>query len=141
MDERAFCDRDELGPPRTSVPTIKKITDGGSICDRNDLGRPMVAPTSEMDVVVFGYRPNKDLYLTLHNKKETRGSLLSACFFLALILNYRTSMSLWITISKTSLGNIGSSYEITLYHHPQKSFLLLFFKKEEKKPHHKLTSQ
>ena len=33
----------------------------------------MVAPTSEMDVVVFGYRPNKDLDLTLHNKKETRG--------------------------------------------------------------------
>ena len=30
----------------------------------------VVAPTSEMDVVVFGYRPNKDYALALHNKNS-----------------------------------------------------------------------
>ena len=28
----------------------------------------VVAPTSEMDVVAFVYKPNKDFYVTLHNK-------------------------------------------------------------------------
>ena len=36
-----------------------------------------------------GYRPNKDLDVALHNKKETRGSLLSACFYIAIELNFR----------------------------------------------------
>ena len=89
MDECAFCDRDELGPPRTSVPTIKKITDGGSICDRNDLGRPMVAPTNEIETFAFGYKPNKDFYVALHNKKETRGGLPSACLHLAFVQKCR----------------------------------------------------
>ena len=44
-------------------------------------------PTDEIDVVAFGYKPNKDFYVTLHNKKETRGSLLSACFYIAIELN------------------------------------------------------
>ena len=47
----------------------------------------MVAPTSEMDVVVFGYRPNKDLDLTLHNKKETRGGLSVRVFLHRILLN------------------------------------------------------
>ena len=42
--------------------------DERAICNCDDLGRPVVAPTSEMDIVAFVYKPNKDLYLTLHNK-------------------------------------------------------------------------
>ena len=68
--------------------------DKRAICDLNELGRPMVAPTSEMDVVVFGYRPNKDLDLTLHNKTETRGGLSVRVFLPRFVLNYRTVMSL-----------------------------------------------
>ena len=46
----------------------------------------VVDPTSEMDVVVFGYRPNKDFYLTFHNKtkKKHAESALSACFYIAI---------------------------------------------------------
>ena len=57
--EDVFCDRYDIGPPRTSVPT------------------------NDIEIVAFVYRPNKDLDVTLHNKKETRGSELSACFYLA----------------------------------------------------------
>ena len=81
----------------------------------------------------FGYRPNKDFYVALHNKKETRGSLLSACFFLALILIYRTRMSLWFTISQTSLGNIGSSYVRTLHQPPFKFFGSTFLERKVEK--------
>ena len=92
----------------------------------------MVAPTDEIKIFCLIDRPSKDLYLTLHNKKETRGSLLSACFFLAIELNKRKGMSLWFTISHITLGNIGEVYVQTLDQPPQESFLLLFFKKEEK---------
>ena len=83
MDECAFCDRDELGPPRTSVPTIKKITDGGSICDRNDLGRPMVAPTNEIETFAFVYRAKIKMSLFTIKKKHAVGCL-SACFYIAI---------------------------------------------------------
>ena len=43
------------------------VADGSSFCDLNDLGRPVVAPTDEIEIVAFVYRPNKDLYLALHN--------------------------------------------------------------------------
>ena len=49
--------------------------DESAFCNRNELGRPMVAPTNEIETFAFGYRPNKDFYITLHNKKETRGGL------------------------------------------------------------------
>ena len=68
--------------------------DKRAICDRNELGRPVVAPTNEIETFAFGYRQNKDLYITLHNKKETRGGLPSECFYLAFVLNYRSRMSL-----------------------------------------------
>ena len=66
-DKGLVRERSDLGSSRTSTPTIDK--DRRRMCSDNryDLGRPVVAPTSEMDVVVFGYRPNKDFYLTLHN--------------------------------------------------------------------------
>ena len=53
-DESAFCDQNELGPPRTSVPTSEieifvSATDGCAFCDRDNLGRPMVAPTIKKD--------------------------------------------------------------------------------------------
>ena len=41
--EDEFCDRNELGPSRTPVPT------------------------NEIETFAFGYRPNKDLDVTLHN--------------------------------------------------------------------------
>ena len=46
IDGSAFCDQNELGPPRTSVPTIKK--DNRRMCggDRYDLGRPHGKPAS-----------------------------------------------------------------------------------------------
>jgi hypothetical protein len=30
----------------------------------------VVAPTNEIETFAFGYRPNKDFYVTLHNKKR-----------------------------------------------------------------------
>jgi hypothetical protein len=50
--------------------------DGGAFCNRYDLGPSRTpVPTNEIETFAFGYRSNKDLYLTLHNKKETRGGL------------------------------------------------------------------
>ena len=53
-----------LGSSRAPTPTgmmgiFVSATDGGSICNRYDLGRPMVAPTNDIEIVAFGYRPNK----------------------------------------------------------------------------------
>ena len=75
------------GPPSPTGEGFCKscfwAIDGCAFCDRYDLGRPMVAPTNEIETFAFVYRPNKDLDLTLHNKKETRGGLPSACLHLA----------------------------------------------------------
>ena len=50
--------------------------DKRAICDRNELGRPMVAPTSEDDVVVSATNQTK-IYISLFTikSKETRGSI------------------------------------------------------------------
>ena len=44
--------RYDIGPPRTSVPTIKKDNRRMRIDNRYDLGRPMVAPTGKMGIFV-----------------------------------------------------------------------------------------
>ena len=52
------------------------ITDGYAICNQYDLGQSRTpVPTNDIEIVAFGYRPNKDFYVALHNKKETRGGL------------------------------------------------------------------
>ena len=84
-DDGAFCDRYDIGQSGRLSLQSKKITDGSAFCDRSDLGRPVVAPTNDIEIVAFVYRPNKDLYLTLHNKKETCGGLPSACLHLAFV--------------------------------------------------------
>ena len=63
----------------------------------------MVAPTDEIEIVAFVYRSNKDLYLALHNKKETRGGLPSECFYLAFVLNYRSRILLRLTIAQNTI--------------------------------------
>ena len=105
-----------FGPPGTSVPTNKR-----------DNHRVFV-------------RSRKKLYLTLHNpkSKESRGSLLSTGFFLAIELNKRSGMLLLFTVAQTPLGNIGSSPIKTLDQPPQESFWATFFKKWQKALH-KLT--
>jgi hypothetical protein len=71
---------------------------------------------------------------TIKIKKETRGSLLSACFFLALILNYRSGMSLWLTVAQTLVGNIGSGSIKTLDQPPFKFFGSTFLERKVEKP-------
>ena len=75
---RAFVDRrmcilyrHDIGPPETCCPT--------SCMDARSL---------QIFIEFFCLidRLNKDLYLTLHNKKETRGSLLSTGFYIAFCL-------------------------------------------------------
>ena len=63
-------------------------------------------------------------------KKETRGSLLSTGFYIALILNYRSGMSLWLTVAQTSLGNIGEVYVQTLDQPPFKFFGSTFLERK-----------
>ena len=92
----------------------------------------MVAPTSEMDVVAFGCRANKDLYLTLHNKKETRGGLSVRVFLHRIVFNLKTVMLLPFQAAKTLVGNIGSIYVQTLLQHHRKVFCFFFSKKKRK---------
>ena len=46
--------------------------------------------------------------------KETRGSLLSTGFYIAIELNKRSGISLWFTVAQSTLGNIASIYVQTL---------------------------
>ena len=113
----------------------------GLFCDRNELGRPMVAPTSEMDVVVFGYRPNKDLELTLHNpnKKETRGGLSVRVFLHRIVFNLKTVMLLPFQAAQAFVGNVGSS-PIKKLDQPHRKFFWFFsFKKRTRNPYSNLT--
>ena len=85
---------------------------GSAFCNHNELGRPHGKPASFLrkhcgrpyrrDIDrCFGYRTNIEFYVTLHNKKETRGGLPSACLHLALKLNYRSRISLRLTIAQS----------------------------------------
>ena len=97
-------DRYDLGRPQVAPTEEIKIfcfiAYGYAFFNRHDIGQSATCcmdapvPTNEIETFAFGYRPNKDLYVALHNKKETRGSLLSACLHLAFVLNYRSRMSL-----------------------------------------------
>ena len=85
-DGCAFFNLYILGSSRTSTPTIRKDDRRMYGGDPYDLGRPMVAPTNEIYVDAFGYRPNKDFYVALHNqnKKKHAVGCPSACFYIAL---------------------------------------------------------
>ena len=63
-------------------------------------------------------------------KTATRGSLLSTGCFLALILNHTARISLWFTVSQTSLENIGSSHVQTLDQPPFKFFGSTFLERK-----------
>ena len=82
--------------------------------NRNDLGRPVVAPTDEIYVDAFGYRPNKDFYVALHNKKETRGGLSVRVFL------HRIDIKLQIGDIATdrSIPNSRRKYRLETYQNP-----------------------
>ena len=64
---------------------------------------------------------------------------LSACFFIAIELNYRVVMLLWFTLSQISIG-AGIWVSIKLYTNTHRKFFWFFsFKKRTRKPFPKLT--
>ena len=68
-----------------------------------------------------GIRRHRTYYSTFFDHSQyikikiaTRGSLLSTGCFIALRLNYKQGILLQVTVSQTSLGNIGTGYVRTL---------------------------
>ena len=51
------------------------MTDGCAFCDKNDLGRPMVAPTSEIEIVITVIARTNISMSLFTIKIETRGRL------------------------------------------------------------------
>ena len=127
--------------------------DGCAFCDRSDLGRIISSPTNTLFIFHFSFFHHSlfiftfvgeaislpririnivlsaidqtKIFMSLFTiKKETRGSLLSTGFYIAIELNKRSGMSLWLTISQTPLGNIGTSHVQTLDQPPQEVLLI-----------------
>ena len=80
-------------------------------------------------IIAYSFVAGK-LYLALHNKKETRGSLLSTGFYIAIELNKRSGILLWFTVAQTIVGNIGEVYVQTLDQPRRKVFCFFFSKKK-----------
>ena len=93
-----------------------KITDGKDIlifCFRTvgDAG-----PYRFLEKFFVSPTDQTKIYMSLFTikSKETRGSLLSTGFYIAIELNKRSGMSLWLTIAQSTLENISSSHVCTL---------------------------
>jgi hypothetical protein len=79
--QSAYADSSPQGEP-LSIITFEKSR------------KQFIALQVEIRSRYFGNGPNKDFYVVLHNKEETRGSLLSTGFYIAIELNYRSEISL-----------------------------------------------
>ena len=79
------------------------------------------------------------LFAFIIKPKKHAAGYLSACFFIAIELNKRSRMSLWLTTAQTLVGTIGEAYVQTLDQPPFKFFWFFSRKKRTIKALLKLT--
>ena len=83
----AFCDRSDLGRIISS-PTILLFIFHHSLFIFTFVGEAISLPRIQMNIMFSSVVKTNKFHFCLHNKKETRGSLLSACFYIALYQIY-----------------------------------------------------
>ena len=99
-------------------------------------------PTNKIETFAFGYRPNKDLYLALHNLKSKKHAV--ACCPRVSTSHFNKSAVRYVA-TFTNIPNYRRNYRRESRMHPiptpQEVLLVLFFQEKNRKTPLQLTTQ